>query len=200
MDLISTIGTAVISSVVGPFLLKWYNTYLQNKKKRDPLLEAIRVNSLVSSKLEEIKDCFLADRIWLAQFHNGGYFYPTGKSIQKFSIIYELNNVGILPMMSQFQNIPISLFNHCMNFLSKGNIIRIPNVADDVKYTSISRVDENSKSIYVFPLFTIDNKFVGFVVLDYHEQNVIPDSILSNIEVEVSTIAGVLMSDIKKIK
>ena len=50
---------------------------------------------LVDDQLEQIKDELDACRVWISQFHNGGNFYPTGKSIQKFSIFHEMYTPGV---------------------------------------------------------------------------------------------------------
>ena len=68
-------------------------------------------------KLDYIKDEFKADRVWLAQFHNGGHFYPTGKSIAKFSMVYEIVESTTKSIQSNFQNIPVSLFSKPINHL-----------------------------------------------------------------------------------
>ena len=59
------------------------------------VLDALKVGKLVESKIEDIKDEFKPDRVWITQFHNGGHFYPTGKSIAKFSVMYETVGTGV---------------------------------------------------------------------------------------------------------
>ena len=54
-------------------------------------------------------------------------FIPTGKSIQKFSIFYEVTKTGISSVSHTFNNIPTSLypqlFNHMLNGEQKGIFI-----------------------------------------------------------------------------
>ena len=75
-------------------------------------------------------DC--AQRVWISQFHNGGNFYPTGKSIQKFSIFYEVTKIGISSVSHTFNNIQHLFihksFNHMLNDEQKG--IFIPDFKD----------------------------------------------------------------------
>ena len=87
-----TIWVAIIGGVIGPIIVLASNWYLNNKlgkKKQDMVTEALEVGELVTNRLDQIKEEYQADRVWLSQFHNGGHFYPTGKSITKFSIFYE---------------------------------------------------------------------------------------------------------------
>ena len=99
----------------------------QSEKKRDKIKETIVDSTLITDELEEIREEFKSDRVWISQFHNGGNFYPTGKSIQKFSIFYEVDKLGIQPVSHTFNNIPCSLyphaFNHMLNDDQKGIFI-----------------------------------------------------------------------------
>ena len=64
--------------------------------------------------MEELK----CDRICISQFHNGGHFYPTGKSIKKFSIFYERTSEKASSIKDTFQNIPVSLFPKIFSLLN----------------------------------------------------------------------------------
>jgi hypothetical protein len=92
MESIAGIIIAFISGVIGPITVM-YIKYLLDKKKKKPdmVMDTLRVSELVNSKIDHIKEEFNADRVWVAQFHNGGNFYPTGRSMAKFSIIYEVS-------------------------------------------------------------------------------------------------------------
>ena len=74
-------------------------------------METLKVSELITTKIDHIKEEFKADRVWVTQFHNGGHFYPTGKSMAKFSVIYESVNIGVGSIQSGFQNIPVNLFS-----------------------------------------------------------------------------------------
>ena len=103
----STVVVAFITGILGPVIVivaKYYfNKY---KVKADMVTEALQTSERVMHKVDHIKEEFEADRVWIAQFHNGGHFYPTGKSIAKFSIVYESVDVNVPSTQSNFQNIP----------------------------------------------------------------------------------------------
>ena len=93
MESIAAIIIAFISGVIGPIAVMYIKHLLEKKKpKPDMVKEALQVSELITSKIEHIKEEFKCDRVWITQFHNGGHFYPTGKSMAKFSIIYETVN------------------------------------------------------------------------------------------------------------
>ena len=83
---ITTIIVAFITAVLGPVVMEWVKSKLAKQPKISSVKEAIDLNELVDSQLDVMMDELGCDRIWIGQFHNGGHFYPTGKSIQKFSI------------------------------------------------------------------------------------------------------------------
>ena len=102
-----------LSGVVVPILVVVINKKLEAKKliSTDKLIQELQTSIIIDNKLDTLKDEFKADRIWITQFHNGGHYYPTGKSIQKFSIFYEVVEPGVDSIKMIFQNIPVSLFS-----------------------------------------------------------------------------------------
>ena len=167
---ITEIIVAVISGIIGPILLLVLKDKYENrKKKNDVVVDALILSEKVMDKLEYIKDEFEVDRVWIAQFHNGGNFYPTGKSIAKFSIIYETVNLNVASIQSNFQNIPVTLFSKSINQLYENDIIAIQDYTDDNVLTyGLKYIAEESgcKSGYLFAIKTIDHKFIGILGLD----------------------------------
>mgnify|MGYP003343912152 CR=1 FL=1 len=80
-----------ISGIIIPIIVVYIRAKLDEKKanKNDKLEAEIKACNIVNSKLDILREEFSADRAWVMQFHNGGHYYPTGKSIQKFSMFYE---------------------------------------------------------------------------------------------------------------
>lgn len=196
-DIIVAIITAVTTSILGPIAVHYAKELAdKNKKKKDPLAESIKVNQMITEKLEDIKENIHSDRIWLLQFHNGGHFYPTGKSMQKFSMVYELLNPSVVPCQSQFQNIPVSLFSRAINHLSEGNTINIDDTdLEDQKFEGFTSVifGAGVLSTYMFPIFNIKGDFVGIVGIDFVRQKIhLEEEKIKVIELEVTTIGGVL--------
>jgi hypothetical protein len=114
----TSIIVAFITGVLGPVLLLFIKSKLDKKnEKPDMVLDTLQVSEHIMTKLEHIKDEFKSDRVWVTQFHNGGNFYPTGKSMAKFSIMYEVVGPGIQSVQSNFNNIPVNLFSRSINQL-----------------------------------------------------------------------------------
>lgn len=158
----------VISAVIGPLLVTRYRHYLNNKTKVDPIKAAIDCNNLVDDQLEQIKEELDVDRIWISQFHNGGNFYPTGKSIQKFSIFHELYTPGVSPISEIYKNIPVSLLSKSISYLYSDGEILIPNYFKEDTFGLKTFADgTNAKSSYLFALNSINDEFIGTLGIEY---------------------------------
>ena len=193
------IVVAILTGILGPVVLVLLKTYLDKRKsKPDMIKETLKVSELVTHSIDEIREEFKADRVWITQFHNGGNFYPTGKSIAKFSVIYETVNVNVTSIQSNFRNIPVNLFSKSINELLDNNKIIIPDYKDESIATfGLKYVAETTdcKSGYLFAIKTIDDKFIGTLGLDYTKQKLnLSQQSINEIEKHASALGGVLMT------
>jgi len=199
--LTSEVMIAFITGVLGPVLLLVVKNIIEKKKlkKPDMVLDALKISKLVEGKLEDIKDEFKPDRVWVTQFHNGGHFYPTGKSIAKFSIMYETVSTGVSSVQHNFQNIPVNLFSKSMNALVSNDTIEIPDYKDETVATyglKYIAQDTGCKAGYLFAIKTIDDKFIGVLGLDYTKRKTtLNDDDVNSLMVYSSSLGGVLMND-----
>jgi hypothetical protein len=190
---------AFITGVLGPVLVVIVKKMLDKLKvKPDIIRDTLKESKLVQIKIESIRDEFNADRVWIAQFHNGGNFYPTGKSMAKFTIVYEVVSVGVNSIQSNFQSIPVNLFSKSINQLLENDIISIPDFKDDTNATyglKYIAEDTGCKSGYLFAIKSIDDKFVGIFGLDFTKKKVkLTDDEVNHILVSATSLGGVLMS------
>jgi hypothetical protein len=160
--------------------------------------DALRIGELVMARLDHIREEFKADRVWVTQFHNGGHFYPTGKSIAKFSVIYETVSLNTASIQGNLQNIPVNLFTRSMNQLLEADVIEISDYRDDKIATyGLKYVAEESgcKSGYLFAIKTIDDKFIGVLGLDYTKRKTKLDiESINHLAVHASSLGGAIMS------
>ena len=194
---------AFITGVIGPILVLYIKSKLEKKKEKpDMVRETLRVSELVTHKIENIKEEFKADRVWITQFHNGGNFYPTGKSMAKFSIMYETVNPGISSVQSNFHNIPVNLFSKSINQLLSNDVIEISDYKDEtiatfgLKYIA---EDTGCKSGYLFAIKTIDDKFIGCLGLDYTKRKTkLDEDSIKHLQVYATSLGGVLMTHLEQ--
>ena len=194
---------AFITGVVGPIAVLYIKSKLEKKKvKPDMVKETLRVSELVTIKIEHIKEEFDADRVWVTQFHNGGNFYPTGKSMAKFSIMYETVNPGVGSVQGNFHNIPVNLFSKSINELLSNDVIEIPDFKDETVATDGLKYiaeDTGCKSGYLFAIKSIDDKFIGTLGLDYTKRKKKLDmESINHLQVHASSLGGVLMTHLEQ--
>ena len=194
---------AFLTGVVGPIMYLLISRHLQKErnKKRDVVKENISNVSLISNELEEIREEFVGDRVWISQFHNGGNFYPTGKSIQKFSIFYEVTKVGVSSVSHTFNNIPCSLYPKAFEHMMDGNNIFIADYKDPKIATyGLKGAAESvgTKSSYLIPLFTLDEKYLGCIGVDYvgRKKKITKDD-WEHLQIKANRIAGYLSNHLK---
>lgn len=202
----STEFVAIISSlftaVIGPIAVSIVKSKLE-KKNKSSLEDTLKHNALIDKKISEIREHYKADRIWITQFHNGGNFYPTGKSIQKFSMCYENIGQGIESIQQCFQNIPVSLFSQSTTQLLEEDTIIVPDFSfkdptglKDCSFFGLRSVAETygCKSAYLFAIKSIEGKFIGTLGIEYTKRkHNLTDDEIHNILVEATSIGGVLL-------
>lgn len=199
MENFSMIIVAFITGVLGPLSVIYIKFLLDKRKKKpDMVMDTLRVSELINHRIDHIKEEFKADRVWISQFHNGGNFYPTGKSMAKFSIMYETVSPNVISVQSNFKNIPVQLFSKSINELYNNDIIEIPDFKDETIATfGLKYVAEESgcKSAYLFSIKTIDNRFIGVMALDFTKKKTKLDmESINHLQVHASSIGGVLMN------
>lgn len=199
----ASIIVAFITGVLGPVILLFIKNKLEKKEEKpDMVLETLKVSELVMTKLEHIKEEYKSDRVWITQFHNGGNFYPTGKSMAKFSIMYEVVGPGIQSVQSNFHNIPVNLFSRSINHLLENGSIEIPDYKDETVATyglKYIAEDTGCKSGYLFAIKTIEGKFIGTLGLDYTKRKTkLDNDSINDLEHQSALIGGVLMTHLQQ--
>jgi len=174
ITMFTTIIVALITAVIGPVVMEWVRAKLKKQEiedKESPVKEAIDINEIIDHQLDTIMEELNCDRIWLAQFHNGGHFYPTGKSIQKFSIFYEKMNPDVQAVQHVFQNIPVSLFPKALSKLYKDGELGIVSYNTDENYDLIMfQKQYGCKSFYMIAIDDLDGHFIGVLGLAFTEK------------------------------
>ncbi len=193
---------AIITSIVGPSLVLFAKYYLDKRSSRgDMVQDAAKLGEHVSGRLDSIKEMYTADRVWISQFHNGGHFYPTGKSIAKFSVFYETVNPDVQSIQTTFHNVPVALFARSINQLLENDLIKIEDYSNKnldtygLKYVA----EENkTKSQYLFAVKTFEGKFIGILGIDYTKRKrSLHEDELTDLKVSAASIGGILINHLR---
>jgi len=166
-----TVATALITAIIGPIFVEWVKNTFFKSKSIDVLGESINTDEKIDKQLEILQEELKCDRICVAQFHNGGHFYPTGKSIKKFSIFYERTSPKSSSIKDTFQNIPVSLFPKIFSLLYKNGEVSIPKCKDntiDCGLFPVRGKDYKTKSFYILSIKDLEDNFIGSLTISYY--------------------------------
>jgi hypothetical protein len=191
-----TILVALITAVIGPIVVNWVKLKMERSDKKTLMREALEASTLIDNQLEAIMDELKCDRVWLAQFHNGGNFYPTGKSIQKFSFFYEKTSPNTPPIQHTFQNIPVSLFPKVLSKIYNDNEISVEDVTvvEDTLGLEYLTTQFGTKSICMLGVYSLDNHLIGVLGISFKESHHMVRDEWSFIRQKVGAI-GTLLSE-----
>jgi GAF domain-containing protein len=169
--MVTTIAVALITAVFGPIIVNWARLKMEKKTKVTIMREALEASTLVDTQVEIILEELECDRVWIAQFHNGGNFYPTGKSIQKFSIFYEKTSLDTPCIQNTFQNIPVSLFPRVLSKIYKDTELAIEDVskAEDTYGLEYLTTQFGTKSICMIGLYSLDDHLIGVIGISFKD-------------------------------
>jgi len=203
LSIVSSSLPAFLTGVLGPVAILVARHYLQeHKKTKDPIKDAAENGEIICKILDQILDESSLDRVWITQFHNGGHFYPTGKSIQKFSMIYEAVSTNAESIRHNFQNIPINLFSKSINRLLDHDKIIIVDYKDEEIPTYGLRYlaeETNCKSSYMFALKNIDGKMIGVLSAEATKRKKdLNDEVYDNIKTHAAQIGVLLDAFLRK--
>lgn len=172
-EAILTITVALITALVGPVAVEWAKSKFSRKSTKDILGESIYTDEKIDKQLELILKEIECDRLCIAQFHNGGHFYPTGKSIKKFSIFYESTTEYASSIKETFQNIPVSLFPKVFSTLYKEGELVIPKCTNNTTDCGLFPVigkNYKTKSFYMLAIKDLNNNFIGTLAISYYKK------------------------------
>lgn len=104
--LITAVSSVTVALITAGYFRKWQDR-TKEKQSRNQLMAQIQKDELIHFTIREIRRQYQADRIYIMQFHNGGYFY-TNSPMQKASVTYERNSDGLERISDKFQNVLVS--------------------------------------------------------------------------------------------
>ena len=167
--IVVSILVALITAVLGPIIVAWVRIKLEKKSLQTPMSDALETSTLVDTQLEIIMNELECDRVWIAQFHNGGYFYPTGRSIQKFSIFYEKCTPDTPNIQQIFQNIPVSLFPRVLSKVYKDNELYVSDVnsKEDNYGLEFFTNQCGTKAACIVGLHSLDDHLIGIMGISF---------------------------------
>ena len=194
IEIFGSVTVALITALLGPAAILWVQKKLKAPKD-DLKIEMISIEK-ITTEIEDILNKLNCDRVWVTQIHNGGHFLHSNKSMQKFSVVYEVDGPGILPVASIFTNMPISLYSRFFIEIMSTGFVGIHNYCDPTVATfglKQSAEATGANASYIVGLFDFGSgKLIGSIGVDYLEPTVISEQDLSFFKKKSERLAGYL--------
>ena len=189
---------AFLTGIVGPMVLLYVKYLLSlrkekdRSKRRDDFNITISVQQKINSTLNALQSKYDLDRVWIAQFHNGGNFYPGNKSMKKLSATFESTKPGISTDLMKLQNLPISFFSNVlteMNETQSGVIVETDGSHENAfKDFWLHRGVHRS---YMFPIICLEGDFIAILGIDFnHIDGRLSDELYKELEGEAKLLSG----------
>jgi GAF domain-containing protein len=203
---ITLILISLITGVLSPIVIqltRYYISLLKTSKVSKPaeMVNILKLESKIMSKLETIRTLYNADRVGILEFHNGGHTF-TGKGFQKFSQTYEVTNKGISLESGNSQNIPTSIFSTILIEVADEGVFKIDNSKVDCSSHTSSFKDfllnRGVKSFIGIGIRNLDNDFIGVLTLEnVLEKHTYSNTEIGDLKIQASILAGYLESILK---
>jgi len=197
MEIFGSVLVALITALFGPIAILWIKRKLT--KSKDEIEIEIFSTEKITTEMEEVLTKLDGDRVWITQFHNGGHFLHSNKSMQKFSVVYEVDAAGVLPVSTVFTNIPISLYSKCFSEILSTRFIGISDYEDETVATyglKPGAEATGAKATYIVGLFDFGTgKLMGSVGIDFLEPKKLTGSQIEYFKIRSERVAGYLSSN-----
>ena len=197
MEIVGSVLVALITALFGPVAIIWVKKKIT--KTKDEVVMELHSTEKITTEIEEILYKLNGDRVWITQFHNGGHFLHSNKSIQKFSVVYEVDGPGILPVSTIFTNIPISLYSRCFSEMVTSKFIGIPNYDDPSVATfglKPGAEATGAKATYMVGLFDFGTgKLMGSIGIDFLDPTELTNSQIEYLKIRSERVAGYLSTN-----
>jgi hypothetical protein len=196
IEIFGSVAVALITALLGPAAILWIQRKI--KPPKDELQIEILSIEKITTEIEGILNNLNCDRVWVTQIHNGGHFLHSNKSMQKFSVVYEVDAPGILPVSNIYTNIPISIYSRFFIEIMNTGYVGIYDYDDPTIATHGLKTGAEAtgaKSSYIVGLFDFGSgKLMGSIGIDYMKPTKINEEHLEFFKKKSERLAGYLSS------
>jgi len=204
---IIALAIAFVTGVLSPLVTHWARNKFAPKKniieeeETDEILKLLKANEVIDNKIEAFRQEHNLDRVWIAQFHNGGSFYPVEGvfKFQKFSLTYEACRPGIASDLSAIQNIPVSVFSTLLKKVKEVNFYSVEDISAAQEEGTVLKsfwADRGVKGFQISAIKCLNKKFLGFIVVDSITGNTpLTQKLGENLMLEARILGGYLVKN-----
>jgi hypothetical protein len=190
---------AFLTGVAGPLMVAYVKYRLSLKRniqlarRRKDFNVTIDLQQKVNKSLNDIQQKHNLDRVWVAQFHNGGNFYPGNKSMKKISVTFESTKPGISSDILKLQSIPVSFFSSVLQVMNTDQlsyVVDTTGLNDDNAFKDFW-VKRGVRRSYLFPIMCLEGGFIAILGIDYvNRDGFLPEGLYREFELEAKLLSG----------
>lgn len=193
---------AFLTGVLGPILLvfvkhKLFHKDKEYEKRKRDFHHALETQDLINTSLNNLQQKYNLDRLWIAQFHNGGNFWPGNKSMKKMSMTFESTAPGIAADIMKMQNLPVSFLSPILQKLTDKDTTGVTvDVFTEEDYALRSFWETRGvQTVYLFPIFCLESDFIGIFGVDFVKRDgFVTDEVYDQLRAEALTLSGYIAS------
>ena len=189
---------AFLTGVLGPIMLvlvkhKLFNKDKDMEKRKKDFQHALETQDLINTSLNNLQQKYNLDRLWIAQFHNGGNFYPGNKSMKKMSMTFESTAPGVAADIMKMQNLPVSFLSPILQKMTSNDVTGVTiDVYTEEDYALRSFWENRGvQTVYLFPIKCLESDFIGIFGVDFVKRDgFITDEIYDQLRAEALLLSG----------
>jgi hypothetical protein len=189
---------AFLTGIAGPVLLvlvkhKLFSVNKDLEKRKKDFKQSLEIQERINTSLNSLQSKFNLDRLWIAQFHNGGNFYPGNKSMKKMSMTFESTAPGIAADIMKMQNLPVSFLSPVLQKLTEDDTTGINiDVYTEEDYALRSFWETRGvQTVYLFPIKCLESDFIGIFGVDFVKRDgFVSDEVYDQLRAEALLLSG----------
>jgi hypothetical protein len=193
---------AFLTGILGPILLvyvkhKLFSKDKQIERRKTEFRHALEIQELINTSLNKLQTKYNLDRLWIAQFHNGGNFWPGNKSMKKMSVTFESTAPGIATDILKMQNLPVSFLSSVLQKLTSSSVTGITIDTDTEEDHALRSFWEarGIHTVYLFPIKCLESDFIGVFGVDFIKRDgFITEEIYDSLRAESLILSGYVAS------
>jgi hypothetical protein len=189
---------AFLTGILGPVLLvfvkhKLFRANKQLERRKTEFKHSLEIQDKINTSLNQLQIKYNLDRLWIAQFHNGGNFWPGNKSMKKMSITFESTAPGIAADIMKMQNLPVSFLSPVLQKLTDTDTTGITiDVYTEEDYALRSFWETRGvNTVYLFPIKCLETDFIGIFGVDFVKRDgFVTDEVYDQLRAEALLLSG----------
>jgi len=171
-EAIAVVVAGLVSGLIGPILVYRYK---ESRKEKEPsedqtVNEEVRFAQDLNGEIDKIRKEVEADRIWIAQFHNGGKLLSSirNTSMKRISVTHEAVGAGVSREQNTFSGMLVTFFSDMIGrLLNKDYINYTGDIANSDPEIELLFRQRGTEEMHLLAMRNIEGVLIGILGVDY---------------------------------